>query len=414
MALTNIKVKTAKPKDRDYKLSDSGGLYLLVKKTGSKYWRLKYRFAGKEKMLALGVYGPNRSNVTLSHARIAREDAKQLLAKNIDPGLERKKQKIARRINADNTFQEIGLDWVAIRSEKWSERHASDVAWTLEKDIFPYVGGIPINDIDTQLLRPVIDRVQNRGALETASRLRQRCSAIFRHGMALGVCTSDPAENLKTVMLSRPSKNLPSLSEEEFPIFLRKLNSYMAENQTMLALRLMALTFVRTEELIGGRWEEINFNQKIWNIPPERMKRSKPHYVPLAKQTLVVLNELHAITGQGELMLPKRGMIRETKSMSNGTILRVIDRIGYRNRMSGHGFRSVASTALNESGLFNFDAIERQLSHEEENEVRAAYNKARYMPERREMMQWWADHLDQLATDAEVIDLDSSKIKTSV
>ena len=358
-------------------------------------------------MLALGVYGTKKNDVSLTQARTAREDAKLLLKKGVDPGLERKKQKIAKRINADNTFQDIGLDWIAIRSEKWSDRHASDVTWTLERDIFAYIGSMPINDIDTQVLRPVIDRVQNRGALETASRLRQRCSAIFRHGMALGVCTSDPAENLKTVMLSRTSKNMPALSQEEFPAFLRKLETYSGDKQTILALRLMMLTFIRTGELIGGRWEEVDFNQKVWNIPPERMKRSRPHYVPLAKQTLVGLKELHDLTGVGELMFPKRGMVREKNCMSNGTILRVIDRIGYRNRMTGHGFRSVASTALNESGLFSFDAIERQLSHEEENEVRAAYNKARYMLERRKMMQWWADHIDQLLIDAEVIALNN-------
>ena len=385
-------------------------MFLLVKKNGSKYWRLKYRFAGKEKMLALGVYGPKKSAVSLTQARAAREDAKLLLKKGIDPGLERKKQKIAQKINADNTFQDIARDWIKIRSEKWSERHTSDVTWTLERDIFPYVGSMPINDIDTQVLRPVIDRIQNRGALETASRLRQRCSAIFRHGLALGVCTTDPAENLKTVMLSRATKNMPALSQEEIPAFLRKLSAYEGEKQTLLALKLMMLTFIRTGELIGGRWEEIDFHQKVWNIPPERMKRSRPHYVPLAEQTLVVLTELHELTGVGELMFPRRGMVRETHSMSNGTILRVIDRVGYRNQMTGHGFRTVASTALNEAvdpdtgkSLFSFDAIERQLSHEEENEVRAAYNKARYMPERRTMMQWWADHLDQLTQDSLVV-----------
>ena len=188
-------------------------MYLLVKTNGSKYWRLKYRFAAKEKTLALGVYGPKKSDVSLSQARTAKEDAKQQLKKGIDPGLDRKKKKIAQRLNADNIFQDVGRDWIEIRSRKWSDRHTEDVTWTLERDIFPYVGGMPINDIDTQVLRPVIDRVQNRGALETASRLRQRCSGIFRHGMALGVCTSDPAENLKTIMLSRPAK-IPVISQK--------------------------------------------------------------------------------------------------------------------------------------------------------------------------------------------------------
>lgn len=410
MALTNIRAKNAKPSDKDYKLSDEKGMFLLVKKNGSKYWRLKYRFGGKEKLLALGVYGPASSDVTLAKARTARDAAREQISNGIDPGLVRKKQKLARNIDVSNTFEGVARDWIEIKSKKWSSRHTSDVTGALERDAFPSIGKFPIEEIDTIVLRPVLDRVQNRGALEIAARLRQRCSAIFRHGMALGVCTSDPADNLKTVMITPPKNNFPSLSQEEFPVFLRKLHLYTGEKLTCLAMRLMALTFIRTSELIGGRWDEIDFDQEVWNIPPERMKKTRPHYVPLARQTLSVLAELKEITGEGLLMFPKWGNVKARECMSNGTILRCIDRLGYRNQMTGHGFRSVASTALNESGLFSYDAIEKQLAHEEDNAVRAAYNKARYMPERRKLMAWWADHLDQLIIDAEVIELESRKI----
>ncbi len=395
MPLTNIAVKAAKPRDKDYKLFDEKGMFLLVKKNGSKYWRLKYRFGGKEKMLALGVYGSRPYEVCLSKARAARDTAKRLLAQSTDPGLERKKQKLACRTRTNNTFRSVAEDWIKVKSEKWSKPHAVDVTTSLERDVFPLVGNLPIAEIDTLVLRPVLDLVQNRGALEITARLRQRCSAVFRHGMALGFCPSDPAENLKTIMLTPPKKNFPALSQQEFPVFMQKLEDYGGEKITRLAIRLLALTFVRTGELMGGRWEELDLDQQVWAIPAERMKKDRPHIVPLARQTLLTFQELQEVTGRGELMFPKWGNPKSKETMSNGTILRVIERLGYKNRMTGHGFRSVASTALNESGKFNVDAIEKQLSHEEDNVVRAAYNRARYMPERKKMMQWWADHLDE-------------------
>ena len=403
MPLTTIQVRNAQTRDKDYKLADEKGLFLLVKTNGSKYWRLKYRYGGKEKLLALGVYGPDADDVSLADARNAREIARTQLARGVDPNVDKRKKKIATRLSVATTFEGIARDWIAVRRTKWSERHTSDVTSSLEKDIFPDIGTLPIDSIDALMLRQVLDKVQKRGALEIAARLRQRCSAVFCHAIALGLCANDPAAPLKTVLMSPPKHHLPALSQSEFPMFLRQMVVAPGKPLTVLAMRLIALTFVRTSELIGARWEEIDLDQNVWDIPPERMKKSRPHYVPLARQAVSALQELYALTGQGELLFPKWGSPGSKETMSNGTILRCIDRLGYRNRMTGHGFRSVASTTLNESGLFGFDAIERQLAHEENNAVRAAYNRASYMEERRKMMQWWADHLDSLTQDADVI-----------
>lgn len=398
MPLTAIQVRNASPREKDYKLADEKSMYLLVKRNGAKYWRLKYRYAGRERVLALGVYEPGDDGVSLADARQRRTEARKQLADNLDPGLERKKRKIATRERAQTLFEDVARDWINIKSKQWSERQTRDVSHQMEKDIFPRIGRLPISEINTVILRPVIDGVQGRGAFEIARKLRQRCSAVFRHGMALGVCPTDPAENLKTIMLTPPKGNMPALSQEEFPEFMRKMRAAADQKLTWFAIELLALTFVRTSELIGGRWAEIDFDERIWNIPAERMKKSRPHFVPLSNQAVDLLQRLHLITGTGQFLFPQWGRIKSGKTMSNATILRCIDRLGYRNRMSGHGFRAVASTALNESGLFNYDAIERQLAHEEENAVRAAYNKAKYMVERRKLMQWWADRLDELCS----------------
>ena len=406
MTLTAIQAKNAKPKDKDYKLFDEKGMFLLVKQSGAKYWRLKYRFAGKEKLLALGVYDPE-DGVSLADARSSRSDARKLLKRGVDPGLERKKRKLTEKTKASTYFEDIARDWISIKSKQWSARQTRDVTHQMEKDIFPDIGTLPIDQINTLLLRPVIDRIQNRGAYEIARKQRQRCSAVFKYGMSLGVCQSDPADNLKVVMVRPPKQNMPALSQREFPEFVRKMRAARNQKLTWFAMELLALTFVRTAEIIGARWDEIDFDQKVWSIPAERMKKKRPHYVPLAKQAIALLTELRAITGEGEFLFPQWGNVRSRKCMSNGTILRCIDRLGYRNRMTGHGFRAVASTALNESGQFNYDAIERQLAHEEDNAVQAAYNKAKYMPERRKMMQWWADQMDQYYEDAAVVCLGS-------
>ena len=397
MALTDLAAKRAKPKDKNYKLSVERGLYLHVKTNGAKYWRMKYRFAGKEKTLSFGVY----PEVSLAESINKLDDARRQLREDIDPGLEKKKAKLKRRVENDATFETIAREWLEMKSKKWAPRHTERVTRSLELDIFAGIGNVPIAQIDSVLLRSVIDPIQTRGALDVASRVRQRCSSIFRYGMATGVCTSDPADPLKVVMETPVKKHFPALSDKEMPEFLAKARAYNCNVQTRLAMRLLMLTFVRTIELIGARWSEIEFEESIWNIPAERMKGNQPHFVPLSTQSIDCLQQLQSVTGNREFLFPKRGMPREP--MSNSTILRVIDRIGYKGRMTGHGFRTVASSTLNESGLFDFDAIERQLSHEDRNDVRAAYNRAKYMDERRNIMQWWADKIDTWENPSQIV-----------
>jgi integrase len=396
MALTDLAARKAKPREKDYKLAAEKGLYLLVKHNGSKYWRMKFRFGGKEKTLSFGVY----PEIGAAEATEKRDAARKVIRDGVDPSLEKKKDKLKRQIDTQNSFEGIAREWIELKSKTWAPLHTQRVTRSLELDIFPFIGNIPINQIDTVLLRTVIDPIQRRGALDIAARVRQRCGTIFQYGMAIGACTSDPAVPLKVVMQPPTKKHFPALSEKEMPAFLKAVAEYDSHLQTRLAMRLLMLTFVRTIELIGARWEEIDFEEGIWNIPSVRMKEKRPHFVPLSRQALECLRQLQGITGNYPLLFPKRGTTKEP--MSNSTILRVIDRVGYKGKMTGHGFRSVASTILNESGQFDFDVVERQLSHEDRDDVRAAYNRAKYMDERKRMMQWWADKVSSFENPAQI------------
>ncbi|CAN0190515.1 unnamed protein product [Discosporangium mesarthrocarpum] len=339
LAKRNIKetrYRNAKPAPRPYKLFDGGGLYLLVNPDGSKYWRIKYRFAGKERLLAVGVYGNKHGQTTLDEARQALGSAKAQLKDGKDPSIEKKKAKLLRHAQANTTFESVAREWVTFKSNRWTPGHTQDVLRSLEADVFPQIGNIPISEINRSLLRPVLEAVQSRGALEATKRLRQRCSGVFRYAMVSDLCSQDPANELRDILIPPKKKHLPALEFEELPGFLQALNKYNCNLQTRLAVRLMLLTFVRTGELCGGRWEEIDFQKRVWNIPAGRMKKDRPHFIPLSDQAMDVLFELHKITGHWSLMFPKRGKPRE--QMSTATILRVIDRLGYIGKMTGHGF----------------------------------------------------------------------------
>lgn len=396
MPLTDLAARNAKPRDKDYKLSAGKGLYLLVKKSGSKYLRMKYRFGGKEKTLSLGVY----PEVTLAEAIDRRDAARKQLRGSIDPGLEKKKAKLKQSLDSENTFKKIACEWIKMKAKKWAPRHTERVTRSLELDVFPRIGNISVNEIDTVLLRTAIDPILNRGALDIATRVRQRCEQVFEYAQAIGACSHNPASPLKVVMEAPVKKHFPTLTENEMPEFLAKVRAYNCNVQTRLSIRLLMLTFVRTRELINAEWSEINFEEAIWNIPASRMKENRAHFVPLSNQTIDCLKQLYSITGHANLLFPKRGTTREP--MSNSAILRVIERVGYKGRMTGHGFRSIASSILNESGLFDFDAIERQLSHQDRDDVRAAYNRAKYMDERRRIMQWWAEKVDSLENPSQI------------
>lgn len=399
MALTNIQAKQAKPEAKDKKLFDSHGLYLLVKTNGSKYWRFKYRFAGKEKLLAFGVY----PEVSLTEARSKRDEARKQLRDNIDPSETRRQKKWDDKIKEENSFQSIGTEWWNQKKGIWSEKHATRVLASLQKDIFPSIGKRPIADITTPELLQTLRLVESRGALDVASRLLQRCTQIFRYAVQTGRAHFNPAAELTGTLKTRKVQHQASLPRSELPGFLNHIANYDGYPLTRLALQLLTLTFVRPGELRHARWDEFELESKLWRIPAERMKMNSEHIVPLSDQAMGVLEELKHISGKYPLLFP--GTRNITNPMSENTLTYAMYRMGYKSRATAHGFRATASSILNEEG-FNRDAIERQLAHQERNKVRGAYtHHAEYLKERCEMMQWWSDYLDRLKLGANVVSI---------
>jgi integrase len=395
MRLTDTRIRNAKPQAKPYKLSDGGGMYLLVKPDGGRYWRLDYRFAGKRRTLALGVY----PIMTLSSARTRRDEARRLLAQEIDPNAAKQARKRAAKIARENTFESIAREWLAHQRHRLAHRYSALILARLEIDIFPQIGSRPIAEIDAPELLDVLRKVEKRGVVETARRLRQICGQIFRYAIASGLAKYDPSVDLRGALKSpgRP-RGHSAMPLIELPAFLKALDVYDGEPRTRLALRLMVLTFARTSELLAARWSEIENlegDEPLWRIPAERMKMRREHIVPLARQAIAVLRELRALPGSdaSPFIFPSPSRQRH---MSNNTMLYALYRLGYHGRATVHGFRAMASTALNEMG-FRSDVIERQLAHQQQNSVRAAYNRAEYVIERRAMMNRWADRLDEIA-----------------
>jgi len=387
------KLKTAA---KPYKRSDGGGLYLLVSADGSKYWRMAYRFHGKQKTLAIGVYPA----VSLARARDAREAAKKLLAAGADPMQAKRERKRMEKLAAANTFEAVAREWHENGKGHWTENYSAHVLKRLETDIFPVIGSRPIVEIEPLELLDALRKVEKRGALDIAKRLRQTAGQIFRFGIATGRAKRDPSADLKGALKAAGrQQHHKAIPRAELSGFLRALSSYDGAAQTRLALRLMVLTFVRTTELRAARWVEFNFDGGEWQIPAERMKMREPHCVPLSRQACEVLTELRQLAGKSEFVFPSPGA---EGYMSNNTMLYAMYRMGFHGRATVHGFRAVASTLLNEMG-FNSDWIERQLAHDERNKVRAAYNHAQYLAERRRMMQQWADYLDAITLDEKVV-----------
>lgn len=301
--LTDPKIRQAKPGDKPYKLFDGGGLFLLVQPGGSKLWRLKYRFGGKEKLLALGSYD---KGISLKKAREERDKARDQLVEDIDPGAAKKKGKHAERERAENTFRAIALDWAETYGARWTESHRARVVASLEADAFPALGDLPIKEITPPIVLSVIRAVESRGALDVASRVLQRISAIFRYAIQTGRASYNPGADMKGVLKTRKVEHRSTISRGELPDFLKKLDSYSGDPITKLALRLIVLTFVRTGELRGARWEEFDTDQGEWRIPAERMKMRSPHIVPLSPQAIAVIEELRALTGQFDLELIRK------------------------------------------------------------------------------------------------------------
>ena len=395
MALTDTRIRNVKPTAKTYKLSDVGGMYLLVTSNGARYWRLDYRFAGKRRTLAFGAY----PTVTLAKARTRREEARALLAKEMDPGAVKKATKRAAKLAAENTFEAVAREWLAKQRNRLAPRYSALVLARLEADIFPQIGSRPIADIGAPELLEALKKVEKRGVIETARRLRQTCGQVFRYAIATGRAKDDPAPALRGALGSsgRPHGH-KAMALNEVPNFLSALEVYDGDPRTRLALRLVILTFARTTELRAARWSEfenLDESEPLWRIPAERTKMRRAHLVPLSQQTVAVLRELRVLPGSAAspFLFPSPSSERY---MSNNTMLYALYRMGYHGRATVHGFRAMASTALNEMG-FRPDVIERQLAHQEQNAVRAAYNRAEYLSERRAMMNRWADYLDALA-----------------
>jgi integrase len=391
MHLTDTKLRNVKPRDKAYKLADEKGLFLLIMPNGAKYWRFKYRFAGKEKLLAIGVY----PDVSLAEARNKRDEARKLLASDTDPSVVKQMGKMTAKLSAENSFEAIAREWFSKHSVKWVESHRDDIIRRLERDVFPWMGKKPIADITPPELLSVLRRIESRGVIETAHRLQQTCGQIFRYAVATGRAERDPTHDLKGALQPKRKRHYASITDPKvISDLLKSLLDYQGSFVTQCALQLAPYVFVRPGELRKAEWSEINFDTAEWRIPAHKMKMRSLHIIPLSKQALSILKELQALTGREKYLFPS--IRTSSRPMSENTINAALRRLGYtKEEMTGHGFRSMASTLLNEQG-WNRDAIERQLAHSERNSVRAAYNYAEHLPERRKMMQAWADYLDKL------------------
>lgn len=399
MALTDTALKAAKPKDKPYKLADGDGLYCLVNPTGSRWWRLDYRFDGKRKTLSMGVY----PDVPLKLARERCRNARLQLAAGSDPGEQRKAEKKAKADADTNTFEAIGCEWMVKKGAEWTESYAGKTKSALEHHVFPALGNKLIAEITAPQLLAVLRVIENRGTVDMAHRVQQHCGAIFRYAIATGRAISDPVPSLRGALATVKQEHYAAITDpKEYAQLLRDIDDYRGEVTTKVAMQLLALTFQRTKEVRFAEWSQIDLESGVWRIPAEIMKMREAHLVPLSKQAIAILRHIQALTGNGRLVLPSS--ISRERPISENTVIYALARMGYKGRMTGHGFRSVASTILNEQG-YRHDVIERQLAHAERNSVRAAYNRAEYLPERKHMMQAWADYLDQIKAGAAVIPL---------
>lgn len=389
--LTDTAIKKAQATDRQYRMTDERGLVLLVRPNGSKLWQLRFRHDGKEKTASLGQY----PDVGLSAARTKRDELRKLVAAGSDPVAVKREQKEEKQAKSENTFEAVAREWLAMWGPSKSPRHAQYVTRRLESDVFPTLGTRPIADIEAPELVKMAKAIEVRGAADIAKRSLQTTAQVFRYAIAHGKAKRNPATDVKPVDILKPSRktNYARVDATELPLLLRKIEAYQGTPTTRLAVKLMALTFVRTGELIGARWSEFDLEAARWDIPASRMKMKTPHIVPLSPQAIDVLRILQTVTGGRELLFP--GERDHDKFMSNNTILKALERMGYKGKMTGHGFRGVASTVLHEHG-FDHAHIELQLAHTERNEVSAAYNHALYLPQRAKLMLWWGNYLEGL------------------
>lgn len=392
MKLTEIKCKNAKPAEKAKKIADGLGLYLEITPKGGKYWRMKYRHLGKERRLAFGVY----PEVSLKDAREKRDAARKLIAENKDPGYEKRKQKEQAIAEAGNTFEKIAREWHDHNKQDWKPEHAGTLLKRLENDVFPSIGDVPIKELTPKMLLDTAKGIQKRGANELAKRVIQMSRHIFQYAIITGRAENNIAEDLKGLIKPRPKSHFASLDIQELPEFLGALYSNEARLMplTHLAVQFMMLTFVRTNEMIKAEWNEIDFDEKMWLIPAHRMKMKKEHLVPLSEQSIQVLEKIRTLHRNNKYVFPSRE--NSQNHMSNNTILMALRRMGYQGKMTGHGFRSLAMSAIMEKLKYRFEVPDRQLAHSKRGDVNKAYDRAMFLDERKVMMQDWADYLDKI------------------
>lgn len=396
MPLTAAAIQAAKPREKAYKLFDQGGLFLLLHPNGGRYWRLKYRIHGREKLLALGTY----PDVSLAKARERREDARKLIADNTDPSITKRAEKTA---NAE-TFRVIALEWLA--KQKLARATMEKAQWIFDQLLFPELGDRPIRHISAPDVLAVLRKIEGRGAIETAHRAKQRASQVFRYAIATGRAEHDTTADLRGALQSVSVEHRAAITEpKRVGELLRAIDGYVGEPSTHYALKLAPYVFVRPGELRAAEWLEFDFDKSEWRVPAERMKMREPHFIPLSTQAIEVLRQIQPLTGTGRFVFPS--LRTNTRPISEGTLNAALRRLGFsKEEMTGHGFRTTASTLLNEQG-WHPDLIELQLAHAERNKVRAAYNRAQRLDERRKMMQAYADYLDSLKSSANVVNLRS-------
>lgn len=394
MSLTDPAVRNAKAASKAQKLYDEKGLFLLIPPTGGKLWRFKYRFGGKEKLFALGAY----PEVSLKEARAGRDDARALLRQGVDPAEKRKAEKASS--SGEGIFEAVAREWLP--KQNWTPGHRRTVEMRLHNYILPWIGSQPVNEISAPDVLSLLRPLEAKGSLETAHRVKCICGQVFRYAIATGRAQRDPSADLRGAIAPAVPKNMAAITDpKQIGGLLRAIDGYQGHFITACALKLAPLVFVRPGELRHAEWQEFDFVGAAWRIPAEKMKMKSPHIVPLSSQAVAVLEELHHLTGHGRYVFPS--LRTNARPMSDNTILAALRRMGYpKDEMTGHGFRAMASTILHEQG-WPSAVIERQLAHQERNKVKAAYNHAEHMPERKKMMQAWADYLDALKAGAKII-----------
>lgn len=403
MPLTDAEIRNAPAREKPYRLTDGSGMYLEVSPAGGKYWRFKYRFAGKEKRLALGVY----PEVSGKEARLRRDEARRLLANGIDPGIERKVQKAATVERAANSFEAVAREWFARQSPSWAKSHADKIIARLEKDVFPWLGGRAIAEIKAPEVLAVLRRVEARGALDTSHRVHQNCGQVFRYAVATGRAERDVSADLRGALPPARHTHFASVTEpDDVAGLLRALDGFQGTFVVQCALRLAPLLFVRPGELRTAEWSQFDLDKAQWRYTVSKTKTE--HLVPLARQAVEILRDLYALTGQRKYVFPGRDV---SKPMSGAAINAALRRMGFdtKTEITGHGFRAMARTILHERLRFPSEVIEHQLAHKVPDALGTAYNRTKFIDDRVVMMQKWADYLEQLKAGAEIVPIAAAR-----